>query len=399
MIRNIEYKLYPNAAQRKTLNRWLSACCWVYNHALAQRTKAYKRRGESVNYYDQQLQLTKQRARVEFLQQVPLRFERDALCRVDRGMKAFFRRLKANEKPGYPRFKSRQRYNSMEYMEKGTYLKGRRIRVPTMGTIRCRGRSLPEGTQKGLRIIRRSTGWFAQIVLDDGCEVPAKVSVESAIGVDVGLSSFATLSNGEKIANHRWLSKSARKLRALQRRVSRCKKWSHRRKKAVNAFSRRYCVLAAQRNSFCHQHSTALVRKYDLIAVEKLNVTGMTRSRFGKSILDASWSRFTEQLSVKAEWAGRQVVFVNARGTSQECPDCGATKPKHISERTHSCVCGLVCDRDHAAARVILARALAGKRGESRVEGGSAGQQHVPLVKLRPLNRVYVEAHSDGPDA
>ena len=126
----------------------------------------------------------------------------------------------------------------------------------------------------------------------------------------------------------------------------------------MKALRRQHEHIADQRRCFCHQHSTALVREYDLIGIENLNVKGMAKGHFAKSILDAAWSIFMAQLTVKAECAGRRVVAVNPRGTSQTCPDCGRVAKKKLSERIHSCGCGLTCDRDAASARVILARAL-----------------------------------------
>jgi putative transposase len=359
MIKTFSYKLYPSQAQIKTLERWIGVCCWTYNRALESRIKAYKRRKENVTYNAQQALLTAWRSRMDLLRAVPCAFERDALRRVERGMKAFFRRVKAGkEKVGFPRFRSRHRYNSLECLSPAKYLSGDRIRIPNMGTIRCRGRLLPEGTQRALRVIRRATGWYAQIILDDGRQPPEARPVEASVGVDVGLTAFATLSDGRKIDNPRWGRKSAAKLRALQRRVSRRQKGSANRWKAIKVLQRQHERIADQRKYFCHQHSTMLVRNYDLIGVEKLNVKGMVRSRFGKSILDAAWSTFMAQLAVKAAYAGRQVVAVNSRGTSQACPNCGRIKPKSLSERWHSCECGYECERDHAAAQVILARAL-----------------------------------------
>jgi putative transposase len=273
-------------------------------------------------------------------------------------MKAFFRRFKAGQKPGFPRFRSKYRYNSLECLSVGKYLTGDRVRIPNLGTIRCRGRLLPEGEQRALRVIRRATGWYAQVILDDGRMPPVAKPVNAAIGVDVGLLSFATLSDGTKIDNPRFGRLSAKKLQAVQRRVSRRVKGSNRRRKAVKAIQRQHERIADQRKYFCHQHSTALVRKFDLIGIENLNVAGMARSRFGKSILDAAWNTFTAQLTVKADYAGRQVVAVNPRGTSQECPNCGAIVRKKLSEREHRCPCGCVMDRDQAAAQIILARAL-----------------------------------------
>lgn len=373
MIRTFQYKLYPSHTQIKTLSRWIATCCWLYNKALEHRIKAYKRRGESIRYNDQSKLLTEQRGRIESLRSVPVEFERDALRRVNRGMNAFFRRCKTGEKPGFPRFKSGKRYSSMEFLSVSVYLKLDRIRIPNLGTIRCRGRFLPEGTQRVLRVIRRASGWYAQIILEDGKQPPNTNPVESSVGIDVGLTHFATLSDGTQIDNPQFLKNSQRKVTALQRRVSRRKKASARRRKAVKALRRQYERITDQRKYFCHQHSTELVRRFDLIAVEKLNVSGMARSRFGKSILDAGCGQFTSQLVVKAENAGRQVVFVNPRGTSQECPNCGAIKPKKLSERRHSCGCGLECHRDHAAAQVILARAVAATAATRQLTDSTAG--------------------------
>jgi putative transposase len=247
----------------------------------------------------------------------------------------------------------------MEYLVPAYYTSKNRIQVPCLGSVRARGRDIPDGQQRVLRIIHRATEWYAQVLVEDGKAPVENRPIETAIGVDVGLTSFATLSDGTKIENPRWTRKSERKLRAVQRRVSRRTKGSNRWRKAVNVLRRVHERVSLRRRNFCHKHSTALVCTYDLIAVEKLGVAGMSRSRLGKSILDAAWSTFFAQLASKVAYTGGQVIEVNPRGTSQECPDCGVIAPKTLSERTHSCSCGLVCDRDHASARVILARALA----------------------------------------
>jgi|SRR6185503_11367814 len=390
MIRVYQYKLYPNQTQIKAMSGWMGTCCWLYNRALEHRIKAWKRRGESVSLYDQSNLLTQQRGRIESLRIIPVEFERDALRRADRGMKAFFRRCKAGEKPGFPRFRSVRRYSSLEFLAVGVYLNGNRIRVPKLGTVRCRGRLLPEGTQKALRVIRRASGWYAQIILDDGKQPPITKPIESAIGIDVGLTHFATLSTGDQIENPRFLETSQYRLSAFHRRVSRRIKGSIRRHKAVNSLRRQHERIADQRKYFCHQHSTALVRQFDLIAVEKLNVSGMSRSRFGKSILDAAWGMFFAQLVVKAAYAGRQVVAVNPRGTSQECPDCGRLMSKKLSERTHSCECGLTCHRDHASARVILARAVvatAATRPWTEPASDSARVAHCQVGRMKRVDR------------
>jgi putative transposase len=370
MILTYQYKLYPNAAQAKTLERWLRKCCWIYNRALEQRIKAYKRRKESVSYYDQQALLTEWRGRIDELRLVPLAFERDALRRVDRGMKAFFRRVKAKQKPGFPRFRPWRRYRSMECLGVATYLRGDRIRIPNLGLIRCRGRLLPIGKQRGLRIIHRETGWYAQIILDNGLTPEAKPA-HSSVGVDVGLESFATLSSGEKIDNPRFARVAERKLRGLQRRVSRRKKGSKNRRKAITRMARHHERIAAQRRSFAHEEARKLVNRFDLIGFENLTITNMVKChKFARSIMDAAWGFFAFCLVYKAANAGKQAIGVDPRRSSQECPWCGKIVPKVLSERRHQCECrpGVVIDRDHAAGMVIEARALAGKRGESLVE-------------------------------
>jgi putative transposase len=393
MILTYEHKLYPNAFQAKTLDRWLRICCGVYNRSLEHRIKAYRRRGESVTYNQQQGLLTEQRARMDDLRSVPVKFARDALRRVDRGFSAFFRRVKAKQTPGFPRFRSWRRYTSLEYAAVGNYVGDGAIRVPCLGRIRSRGRAIPAGSQKILRVIKRATGWFAQVVVDDGVPLPVPVAVESSVGVDVGLTAFATLSTGEKIANPRYGLKSQRKLRYAQRRLARCQRHSRNRRKAVDRVRRIHELVAAQRRSFCHQEARKLVNRFHLIAFENLNIVGMVRNhRLARSIMDAAWGMFTNFVTRKAEYAGRHGVGVHAPGTSQECPWCGAIKPKSLSEREHRCNCnpGVVIDRDHASGLVILSRAIGGNRGGTPVEGTANTDVFVASRQAGPMKQECV---------
>ncbi len=359
MHRTIEVKLYLADAQERTLASWLRTCCWLYNLALEQRIKAYRRRGESVTYNAQTAWLTQLRKRKNSLAAVPLMLARGtALKRVDRAMQAFFRRVKARSgKAGFPRFKSAARFESMEHLERGRYVRSNNLlHIPKLGLVRFRGggRAIP-AEQHLLRIIRRASGWYAQVLVD--IEAPTVKHDGPETGIDMGLKTFATLSDGSTIETPRFLRRSERRFRALQRRLSRRTKGSRRRRKAIVRVRRQHERVAAQRRNFCHQHSTAVVRKYSLIAVEDLNIKGLARTRMAKSIHDAGWTIFLDQLRYKAEGAGSEFVEVDARNTSRECPSCGAIKPKKLSERIHACTCGLVIDRDVAAARVILARA------------------------------------------
>jgi len=390
-MKTIEFKLLLKSAQVSTLESWLSSCCWIYNRALEMRIKAHKRRDENVNYNQQQKWLTGIRKRKETLADVPFQFERDALRRVDRGMKAFFRRLKdGSGKFGFPRFKSVLRYDSMEYAAKGRYVRGNNlVSIPRLGLVRIRcGNQRISGEQKLLRIIRRASGWYGQVIVDDVSPVK-NLEDHGPVGIDVGLESFATMSDGSKIANPRFYRKSERRLAGLQRSVSRKKKGSNNRKKAVTKLRRQHEKISNQRRCFCHHVSTELVRKHPIIAVEKLNIGNMVRNRrLAKSISDAGWGTFTTQLKVKAEEAGRLVVEVNPSGTSQECPECGAIKRKKLSERTHSCgQCGLECHRDHAAAQVILARGLMSLGSNRPWRDSTSDSGLVVLNQAGPVNR------------
>lgn len=394
ILRTVEFKLYPSAEQAKTLDSWLGACCWVYNRALEQRTKAYKRRGESPTLYDQCKLLTEWRDRMERLRLVPAQFERDALRRVDRGMKSFFRRCKAGEKPGYPRFRSRHRYNSLECLAPGKYLRGNKITVPVLGSIRCRGIGQDvSGVQKLLRIIRRPSGWYAQILFERTVEIPDCVP-DAEIGIDMGLNSFAVLSDGEVIENPRFARKSEAKKKRLQRRVSRKQKGSKNRCKAVKRLARHHERVAAQRKDFAHQQSRRLVNRFGLIAHEDLNIKGLAKSKLSKSILDAAWGLFLGYLRSKAECASCRIVAVDPRGTSQECPSCGAIRKKTLSERIHSCPCGMPpIDRDHAAAQVILSRA-AGVAAASPAEESTSDRSNPAKPVLRNRKSQKCVEHS-----
>lgn len=385
----IEFKLLLKPAQVTTLESWMRTCCWIHNKALDMRKKSWERRKENISYNAQQSWLVEIRSRGERYSECPSEVERDALRRVDKAFKAFFQRCKSGDKPGFPRFKSASRYDSLEFLVKQDYVRGDNlISVPRLGLVKIRGgnQKIPK-TQKLLRIIRRASGWYGQVVVDE-VKVVKNIEDHGPIGIDVGLESFATMSDGSKIENPRFYRKSEKKLRGLQRSVSRKKKGSSNRKKAVRRLASHHERVALQRRNFCHQHSTEFVRKHPVIAVEKLNIDGMKRNKYlAKSISDAGWNTFTTQLSVKAANAGRVVVAVNPAGTSQTCPDCGNVSKKKLSERVHHCSCGLRCHRDHASARVILARAL-GATGVTRLSRDlTAGVSQFEMRQVDPMKQ------------
>jgi putative transposase len=363
ILRPVEFKLYPTVEQARTLSQWLNKCCWLYNQALEQRIKSYRRRKQAVSYNVQCAWLTGLRERIDPIRLLPLRFARSALRRVDRGMQAFFRRVKAGERRvGFPRFRSSRRYNSIEYLASGHYIDHRSIRIPKLGTVRARGQFDEVGAQGLLRVIRRASGWYAQVILEQECETLPPTQAE--VGIDLGLESFLVTDTGERIGNPRHLRRAAKKLRRAQQRLSRRQRGSNRRKAAVKHLARLHEQVARKRRGFCHRVSREMVNRFDRIAVEKLNVKGLAASRLAKHVLDACWGTFLFYLRYKAEDAGRVLVEVDPSGTSQECPACGRVARKELSEREHNCPCGLRCHRDRASAQVIRQRAFRPARGE-----------------------------------
>jgi len=356
-MKTVSARLYPTWKQEQTLCRFLRVSCWVYNQALEHRIKSYKRRGESVSLYSQQALLTHWRGRMDWLKCVPVEVERDALRRIDWGMRAFFRRVKNGQKPGFPRFRSHRRYRSFEVLSLGKYLRdGNRVYVSGIGLMKYRGMQEFEGRIKGIRVLQKARGWFVQLIVDDGLPSKERRKCDRCVGIDLGLTSFATLSNGEKIENPRWYQSSQRYLRKLSRRASRTKKGSNRRRKAYEKVARFHERIADIRRDWIHKITRRLIDEYDLIAVEDLDIEGMSRSRLSKSISDVAWGQFLRILEYKAASAGVTVVRVDPRGTSQECSECGRIVPKELSDRVHSCSCGYTACRDVNAARNILNR-------------------------------------------
>lgn len=352
--------VYPNKAQLARLERYLLVGRLAFNRALEARRSWYAKTGKGISYYDQCADLTELRAADPFWQDVPLEVERDGMRRCDLAFRAFFRRLKAKKgKAGFPRFKAAQRWNSFSLNTQGKIIVGNRIRVPGIkGTLRAKNLRTVVGTIKTQILVRRAGRWFCYIVANDG-KIPAEsLPIRSAVGIDMGLTSFATLSTGQKIDNPRFLKGIERKLANAGRGVSRCKRGSKRRRRAVDRLERVHVRLANLRHNFVHQESAHLAREHQLIAVEKLQIKNMVRSRLAKSITDACWRKFIDCLTYKAERAGGRVVAVNPAGTTQECSGCGEIVPKDLSVRMHVCGCGLVLDRDENAARNILRRAL-----------------------------------------
>ncbi len=299
---------------------------------------------------DQCKALTELRADVEY-SEVPLNIQRWTLKRLDEAYKRFFKF------GGFPRFRSFQRWKSFGFAEfsgltlKDNYLKSRII----PGKLRLNLHRPVSGKIKSCVFKKDTKGWYVFLQ----CIIPAKELTHAGpeIGIDVGLNSLATLSNGHHVENPRIARKYKKELRRRQRALSRCKKGSNGRRKAKISVSRLHDKIKNTRRSFLHEHSSKLVQAYSKIMVEDLQIRNMAKSTFGPSIHDASWGIFIEMLEYKVANTGSQVIKVNPHHTSQECCNCGKIVRKTIRERMHSCdYCGTILDRDHNAALNILSR-------------------------------------------
>jgi putative transposase len=303
--------------------------------------------------------------------------------RVDLAFKAFFRRVKAGEKPGYPRFRGRERYSSFCFPQapSGCKLHGDRLTLSGIGTLQVRLHRPLEGEPKTVCIRRSSTGkWYVTFA----CEWEPEQLPKSPehVGIDVGLRSFAALSTGEPpLENPRFFRQEAVALARAQRKLAKEPKGTPQRRKRRQVVARIHERTRRKRQDFAHQHSRRIINRFQVIAVEDLSVSRMVRHpRLAKSISDAAWAAFAAMLSYKAAWAGRSFIAVNPAYTSQDCSRCGHRQKLSLSDRTYRCpCCGLELDRDHNAALNILAVGLHGAGlalGSPRLEAGEQSLYH-----------------------
>jgi putative transposase len=368
-----KYKLKPTCEQAGVLERTLLLCHHVYNAAIGERREAWRLRGVTVTYYQQKAELPEIKAAMPEYTEVHSQVLQDVVLRVDRAFQAFFRRVHLGEQPGYPRFKGGNRYNSFTYpqFENGARLDNGFLVLSKVGRIAVRWSRPVEGTPKTVTISREADGWYACISCAEVPVQPLEPTGQET-GIDLGLASFATLSDGTMIHNPRSYRNAEAYLRRCQRRVARRKKGSNGRKKAVKLLAKAHQKIRRQRRDFHHKEARMLVERYDVIVYEDLRVHNMVKNHhLAKSISDAGWSAFLTILSHKAAWAGRRVQAVEPAYTSQTCSGCGRIVWKGLSVRWHDCPyedCGVSLHRDHNAAVNILAL---GKK-ELSAEGHSA---------------------------
>jgi putative transposase len=315
MLYSYAYRLYPNRLQTEALARLLELHRELYNAALEERREAWRRSRVSLTYTDQANQLKDIRTLRPEVAALNYSACQQTLRRLHKAYQAFFRRMRTGDTPGYPRFKSRSRFNSVAFVfGDGATRRNGRLNLQGIGVIKVKWhRPLPgSAVIKQVVVKRPGDAWSAE-----------------------------------------------RQLRRQQRRVARRQRSSQGWRQAVRQVAKTHGHIANQRRDLAHQLSTRLVRTYRLIGVEALNVQGLARSRLAKSVHDAAWAQLLAMLDYKVAKTGSRVIRVDPRGTSQMCSGCGREVPKDLGQRVHRCPhCGLELDRDVNAARNILRLAL-----------------------------------------
>jgi putative transposase len=362
VILNYRYRLLPTRAQHRALDAILESQRQLYNAALEERMDAFRKTGIRLSYFDQTKSLTELRREDADSCGVPVNLQRATLHRVETAYRAFFRRVAAQQKGGFPRFRGKGRFHSFGFRRfSGITLIDRRLRFKGMpGGLRVHlHRPLPSSAIRSCTLRRYGSEWMVSFAI----EVLAMPPQDSgqAIGLDLGLKTFAMLSDGIAIPSLRAARRAERRLRNASRAHRRTLPGSAGRAKALLALQRCHATVARRRDTFLHQTSAMLVGKFQVIAVEALPIAGLASSRLSKDVRDAAWGRFISFLRYKAEKAGARLVEVDPVDTSQLCSCCGARVAKTLRERMHACeTCGLTIDRDLNAARNILNRAVVG---------------------------------------
>jgi putative transposase len=353
-LKAYKFKLRLTQAVERKIEATLALCCELYNAGLAERRGAYEIAGKSISYPEQANQLPQIKQSREEFSGVHSQVLQQTLKRLQLAFDNFFRRRKAGQPAGYPRFRSRRRDDSFTYPQSGWRLENRKLYLSKIGSCRVHLSRPIEGQIKTCTIKREADGWFVVFAVEANQSRYIPRTGEE-VGVDLGIENFATLSNGEEIENPRYLRQAEGKLKTAQRHVSRKQRGGKNRGKAVKLLARHHLKVKRQRLDYFHKRSLELIHKYDQFTFEDLKIKGLLKNHhLAKSISDAAWGTFVIIHTAKAAEAGRVVKKVPAAFTSQDCSVCGARVRKSLAQREHRCVeCGYVAQRDHNAARNI----------------------------------------------
>ncbi|NES20759.1 MAG: transposase [Symploca sp. SIO3E6] len=375
-----QYRLRPTQQQVAEIDRWLSMLCAQYNYLLADRFNWYEQNCSPVNacplvchlpelrvnpdYYSQKKTLPQLKKDRPWYKDIHSQVLQDVVKRVKLTFERFLKGDSNGKRSGKPRFKQLSRYRTFTYPQaKQDCLQGNKINLPKLGKIKVVvHRPIPDGFKiKTVSISKKADSFYVTLSLEDKRvpEIKTDINPQSITGIDLGLKDFLTTSNNETVSIPQNYRKAQKRLRLIQKKVSRRGKGGNRRLKAIKLLAKQHKKVADKRKDFHFKTANQLLSKYDVIAHEDLNIKGLARTKLAKSVLDAGWSNFLSILTNKAEKAGLLVVPVSAHNTSQECSSCGEKVQKKLHIRWHNCPhCGCSLGRDHNAALNIKNRAV-----------------------------------------
>ncbi|NEO14052.1 MULTISPECIES: transposase [unclassified Moorena] len=375
-----QYRLRLTKNQEVELERWLDMLRCQYNYLLADRFAWYEQNRCSINacplvchlpelrdnpdYYSQKRTLPQLKKNRPWYKGIHAPVLQDCVKRVDLAFKRYLKGDSSGKRSGRPRFKGKNRYRSLTFSAfSKNPVNGNRLNLPKFGWVKMvYHRPIPTGFKiKTATVTRKADGYYVTLSLQDDT-VPKIIPIEEVsnpIGIDMGLKSFLIKSDGTDVPIPQYYRKAQKRLKKVQKAVSRSKKGSNNRKKAVTKLGKAHKKVADTRKDFHFKTAKELLDNHDLVAHEKLNIKGLAKTKMAKSVLDAGWGQFLSILSTKALNAGLVTKAVNPRNTSQNCSNCGEKVPKKLKDRTHSCShCGYTEDRDVNAAKNILKLAV-----------------------------------------
>lgn len=388
VIKAYKYRLSPTPKQQEFFEKSFGCCRYIYNWALNERITAYQQDKTKLSAVDLCKRLThlKKEPELSWLTEPTNECLQQSIRNMDSAFTRFFR-----EKKGFPKFKAKHRSRPSAKFINGVLFdfEKSRVKVPKIGWVKFYCDRTFEGKIGTLTVTRIPTGkYFASIVVDCGNPVPEKAPInpDTTVGIDVGLKSFAVLSNGEMIGNPKHLEKGQKRLAVLQRRLAKKQKGSNRRERARLAVAKCYERIANRRSDFLHQITSKIIAENQgSIVIEDLNVEGMLKNHcLAKSISSVAWGEFFRQLEYKSEWNGRNLIRIGRFEPSSRMCTCGkVNKELTLKDREWTCSgCGATHDRDLLAANNIKRFGLKNQNliGQTPAVSGEEGVELLALA-------------------